>query len=88
MQARPVRMPIERLSQMGSACVFMGCSASFHGDMPEGWLWCVLYHDRKPSIIHWKSQDWAQRPYLDVCLCPQHARHVQTLFKEGARIAE
>jgi hypothetical protein len=76
-----VRMkPVRELVAAGHRCAGVGCEASFDGDMPPGWKWVVYYWAPKPEISHWTSRDWVQKPYRDICLCPEHARAFEALL--------
>jgi hypothetical protein len=76
-----VRMkPVRELVAAGHRCAGVGCEASFDGDMPPGWKWVVYYWAPQPEISHWTSRDWVQKPYRDICLCPEHARAFEALL--------
>ena len=75
---------MEKLRQMGTVCAHEDCAASFRGDMPEGWRWVISYWDHTPTIPDWNRDEWVHRPYLDVSLCPEHARAFESSFKGTA----
>jgi hypothetical protein len=54
--------------------------ASFDGDKPPGWKWVVYYWAPQPEITQWTSRDRVQKPYRDICLCPEHARAFEGLL--------
>jgi hypothetical protein len=76
--------PIEELRQMGTVCAHEDCAASFHGDMPEGWRWVISYFDPIPTMPDWSRDEWVRRPYLDVALCPEHGRQLESSYKGSA----
>jgi hypothetical protein len=73
-------------ANVGNLCIWRDCEASFFGDMPEGWTWHISYHDARPTIVHWTRHDWWVRPYQDTCLCPEHSRQLERMFKIGSEI--
>jgi hypothetical protein len=90
LKSNTVRMKADdsRLANaIGHGCVWKNCTNCFHGDMPEGWTWQINYHDRKPTILRWTPKQWATRPYLDVCLCPEHTKLLNTLFKPNSGVS-
>jgi hypothetical protein len=76
-----VKLGDPRLRNAGVQCAHVDCEAHFHGDMPEGWRWVISYWDTQPTIRKWKRQEWLERPYSDVALCPEHARQLETSFQ-------
>jgi hypothetical protein len=70
------------LATYGSVCIWDGCDANFHGVMPLGWQWIIRYHAPKPELHTWTPEDWAEKQYQDACLCPEHARSIDTQFKD------
>jgi hypothetical protein len=76
-------MKTSDLVSLPSGCIWAGCTNSFVGDMPEGWLWQIAYYDRQASILRWTPKQWRERPYQDVCLCPEHVAKQQSFFKPG-----
>jgi len=78
-------IPLDQIGP-GVICGWVGCTARFDGDMPQGWCWNISYWDKTTSILNWTTEDWAQRPYSDVALCPEHTRELRSHFK-GSGIA-
>jgi hypothetical protein len=76
-----------RAAMLPHGCIWHDCLAHFTGDMPDGWTWHIIYHDAHPTIAKWTAREWFERPYQDVCMCPEHSRQLDRMLKVGREIS-
>jgi hypothetical protein len=73
-----VQMPFEKLVAPPHGCAWNGCTASFAGQIPDGWRWLLL-HGGDPVLrfddIPLQSMD------QDAVLCPMHVGKLNGLLK-------
>jgi hypothetical protein len=79
----PVEEALARWNKAGggSICAWDGCTRTFTGDMPAGWVWLLAYWRRQPTVTIDLECKWLR----DAVLCSEHAKALDALLKPLAR---
>jgi hypothetical protein len=66
----------------GGTCAWDGCTATYTGDQPRGWINLLTYWSPKPAHNLKAMLRHCQR---DAVLCPEHSRALEGLLKDLGR---
>jgi hypothetical protein len=71
------------VGKIGSICAWEGCTATFQGDMPHGWINLLAYWAPRPLTNFWEIP--VKDRMRDACLCPEHTRQLDSQLKPIGR---
>src|SRR5215472_9192718 len=77
------KMTPAEFEALPTGCAWGGCTQSFDGDMPGGWVWLLAYWSRRPKLQPVIAPD--TKLMRDAARCPTHARTLDQLLTPIAR---
>ena len=73
------------LVKLPCRCPWRGCTASYQGDLPQGWAFLMMFYSKKP-LFNFRAIPQGDF-YRDTALCPEHVR-ARGFWSEVQRVYE